>query len=317
MLTYRLTDSDLGEVRFGVSPLCELGLSLKTLRAPARYPSQVPWLRRTREARERLDLDLLSELVDDRLWTPDFLTPRPESPLTGIDDELGELAAMPPSRFLGDIEAVRGTLPDVFRGPSARVMGRTIDALRVYWDGLFAPWWPRMRSVLQADIVHRGRRMAAAGTGGMLDELVEAVSFDGGDVRVRLRDPRDRTVAVAGRGLTLVPTLFSRGVTVPSADDGPPMILYSCRGHGVLWETERPATVEAVAGLLGATRTALLVALSDPASSTELAVRFDVTASAVNQHLRALRDGGLVTSTRYGRSVLYFRSPLGEALLGV
>ena len=34
-----------------------------------------------------------------------------------------------------------------------------------------------------------------------------------------------------------------------------------------------------------------------------------------NQHLRVLRDAGLVTSTRYGRSVLYFRSELGASLL--
>jgi len=35
----------------------------------------------------------------------------------------------------------------------------------------------------------------------------------------------------------------------------------------------------------------------------------------VNQHLRALREAGLVTSTRYGHSVLYFRSELGSVLL--
>ena len=40
-----------------------------------------------------------------------------------------------------------------------------------------------------------------------------------------------------------------------------------------------------------------------------------VTASAVNQHLRVLRDAGLLVSTRYGRSVLYLRSELGSALL--
>lgn len=61
---------------------------------------------------------------------------------------------------------------------------------------------------------------------------------------------------------------------------------------------------------------ALLTALAEPASSTELGVRFGVTASAVNQHLRALKAGRLVNSTRYGHSVLYLRSELGAALLG-
>ena len=85
---------------------------------------------------------------------------------------------------------------------------------------------------------------------------------------------------------------------------------------GALWETERIANPAAVAGVLGETRASLLAALGDPASSTELGVRFDVTPSAVNQHLRALRDAGLLVSTRYGRSVLYLRSELGSALLG-
>jgi len=55
--------------------------------------------------------------------------------------------------------------------------------------------------------------------------------------------------------------------------------------------------------------------LESPASSTELAVRLGVTTSAVNQHLRTLRAGGLLTSARHGRSVLYLRSELGDRLV--
>src|SRR5205823_703560 len=70
-----------------------------------------------------------------------------------------------------------------------------------------------------------------------------------------------------------------------------------------------------LAGLLGATRAGLLTQLDTPASSTELAVRLDVTAPAVNQHLRALHAAGLLVSARYGRSVLYRRSDLGDRLV--
>ncbi|MEV5300035.1 ArsR/SmtB family transcription factor [Amycolatopsis methanolica] len=42
-----------------------------------------------------------------------------------------------------------------------------------------------------------------------------------------------------------------------------------------------------------------------------------VTPSAVSQHLRILRENGLVTRERSGRSVLYVITPLGEALIRV
>ncbi|WP_425394632.1 ArsR/SmtB family transcription factor [Actinoplanes rectilineatus] len=61
----------------------------------------------------------------------------------------------------------------------------------------------------------------------------------------------------------------------------------------------------------------MLAALGEPASSTELAQRLGVTASAVTQHLRLLERAGLLTKARYGRSVLYYRSDLGEALVTV
>ena len=56
MLRYLLTEDDVGSVRFGISPLCELGLSLRAIREPARFPLQLGWLRRTEEARAHLDM---------------------------------------------------------------------------------------------------------------------------------------------------------------------------------------------------------------------------------------------------------------------
>ncbi|ANZ41526.1 hypothetical protein BBK82_41835 [Lentzea guizhouensis] len=55
--------------------------------------------------------------------------------------------------------------------------------------------------------------------------------------------------------------------------------------------------------------------LAEPRSSTDIARLTGVTTSAVNQHLRALRDAGLLTAQRHGRSVLCARSELGDALV--
>lgn len=313
MLRYELSDSDLAGVRFGISPLCELGLSLRAVREPSRYPLQLPWLRRTEQARSRLDLELLLSLVDDRLWTPDFLNPRPMSPLTRIEDEFAALERIPASQFHGNLTSVFGHVPAVFAGPPRPAIGRVVRVLQEFWDSCFAPHWSRMRTILEADIVYRGREIAQSGLYTMLNSLSGTVDFDGSVLSVRLRNPASRTERADG--LTLVPTMFTRRASAPVGAGEPPLLMYPARGQGAMWEAERVSNTAAVVAVLGETRTSLLTALATPASSTELGIRFGVTTSAVNQHLRVLHDAGLVTSTRYGHSVLYFRSELGAALL--
>lgn len=68
--------------------------------------------------------------------------------------------------------------------------------------------------------------------------------------------------------------------------------------------------------LFGRTRAVLLTLLAEPMTTTELARRTAVTPSAVSQHLRVLRDGGLVNRARSGRSVLHLRSELADQLFG-
>lgn len=314
MVDFRLSRRALGDVRFGISPLCEMTVSLSALKEPGRYPLQLPWLRRTQEARERIDHELLLALIDERHWIPEFLSPRPASPLTRIDAELDALLRIDHRTFLRQLERIHGRIPAPLAVRPAQAVRRVVDALQDYWALCFQPHWHRMRTVLEADIVHRGRQIGHAGMHTMLNDLSSVVSFDDDVISVDLAALSDLTTDVGDDGLTLVPTMFARTAWVSGAGE-PPMIVYPARGQAALWETEKVADQDAVAALLGRVRARLLAALGEPASSTELAVRFGVTASAVNQHLRVLHDGGLVTSARHGRSVLYLRSPLGSALL--
>jgi len=317
MLRYTLAESDLGDIRFGLSPLCEMGLSLRSVREPARYPLQLSWLRRTEERRARLDTEVLDALIDDRLWTPDFLNPRPESPLTRIDDELEGLRRSDPDRFVRQLVTLHGSMPAVFAGDPRRALPRTADALEAYWRTCFEPYWTRMRTILEADIVYRGRQVAQAGLAGMLNDLSPTIAFADNVIAITKRQPVEVTFAIAGRGVTLVPTMFTSRASAPIDGAELPIIMYPARGQGAMWQPETASSDAGAIGLLGATRAALLTALAEPASSTELGIRFGVTTSAVNQHLRALRAGRLVTSARYGHSVLYLRSELGSALLGL
>ncbi|MFE4538705.1 ArsR/SmtB family transcription factor [Streptomyces scopuliridis] len=71
-----------------------------------------------------------------------------------------------------------------------------------------------------------------------------------------------------------------------------------------------------MARLLGPTRAGLLVALAQPASTTELATRHFLRISTVSYHLGILHRAGLVARARSGRSVLYRRTPEGSRLAG-
>ncbi len=315
MIRYRLDPSDVSAVRFGISPLSELGLGLRAFRAPDRYPLQQPWTERIAGVLPLLDRAVLLGLVNERRWVADFVNPRPDSPLTGFDDELRALGRITPERLRSDLERVHGTVPDVFTGRHEDVVERVQRALATTWELCFAPYWPRMRRVLQADIAHRGRIAAHQGVGAVLSGLSEAVRFDGRHLDVRLSSPIARDRPVQGEGLTLVPSVFVVAASTPIDDDLPPAVMYAARGQGAMWSTATHPDAGAVRDLLGRTRAALLDALGEPSSSTDLAMRFGVSTSAVNQHLRVMERGGLLNRTRYGRAVLYYRSTVGDALV--
>ncbi|MFC7494462.1 MULTISPECIES: ArsR/SmtB family transcription factor [unclassified Nocardioides] len=317
-IEYELGGGDLGEVRFALSPMNEVALSLRTWREPGRYPLQLPWLQLTASARADLDGEMLLALTNERMWTPDFLTPRPWSPLTRFGDELAALAETPLDVVRDDIAEVHpdpATRPAVLTGRRDRIRRRITNALAAYWTACFEPWWPRMRAVLEADIVFRGRTIAREGLAAMFADLSPRIRLIDDVVHVHMSSKVGFRRSTAGEGLTLAPSMFTINATAPISPDEPPLILYGARGGGTLWQSDRPTAPRALAGLVGDVRARLLALLDSPASSTELAIRLGVTTSAVNQHLRAMRDAGLLTSARHGRSVLYLRSGLGDELV--
>lgn len=316
MLEYDLRGSDLGAVRFAISPVNELAFSLRTWRDPGRFPLHLSWLTATQHARESLDGELLAALTNARLGLPDFLTPRPRTPLTRLEDELDRVSTTPLDVVRADFAEVHPAgLPGPLRGSTARVLGRVVAELADYWAACFEPWWPRMRAVLEADVVHRGRTTARAGIAAMFADLAPDVTLVGDVVRVRGSSADVLRRVTAGEGLTLLPSLFTHQTARPFDPGEAPLLVYPARGTGTVWQAERSDGPAALAALVGDTRAGLLALLESPASSTELALRLGVTTSAVNQHLRALRAAGWLTSARHGRSVLYLRSELGDALV--
>ncbi|MER7280643.1 winged helix-turn-helix domain-containing protein [Dactylosporangium sp. NPDC000244] len=133
----------------------------------------------------------------------------------------------------------------------------------------------------------------------------------------RLLDGRGtavRTVASDGAGLLLVPSvLIWPGVGAYTDPPWRRALVYPARGVAALWEGA-PEGGGALGELVGQSRARVLLALEEPASTTQLAARLGLAVGAVGDHLAILRRSGLVRSARAGRSVLYRRTPLGDAL---
>lgn len=80
--------------------------------------------------------------------------------------------------------------------------------------------------------------------------------------------------------------------------------------------TRSPADL-VFAALGDATRRALVeqLAVHREVRVTDLAARFDMTRPAISQHLRVLREAGLVQETRHGRERLHRMHPAGFQVL--
>jgi hypothetical protein len=317
MVEYVFTLDDLARLRFAVSPPWELVTSLRALREPAGAGVHLEWVRAVRGDLKGLDLRPTLALLGRADYTPDFLTPPPQSPLASIEEGLEQIRSAPIARVRREVGFVasRRSAPELnaFLEHPRRELNRLVKALAEFWERAFAPSWPRVRALLEADIAQRARTVTEAGAGPALDDLHPSVRWAGDRLRVAVS--HTSTVELEGRGLLLVPSAFlwTRPVVV-SAKPWQPSVIYPARGVGLLWEAEEPLA-DALATLLGRTRARVLAGTAAPVSTTELARRLQITAGGASQHLSALAAAGLVSRRRHGREVLYMRTPVAEDLV--
>jgi DNA-binding transcriptional ArsR family regulator len=320
MLTYEFTVDDLARMRFAISPMFELVSGLRTLRDPGRAPMHLPWIRTALPIAYELGLQPWLAMFPSRGYMPDFLSPPPTTPLATIEEELELVRATPAKQIAFELEIVArrsGTSPGIeaMRAHPRREVRRLCDLLESFWRAAVGPHWPRIRSLLEADLRHRSRRLTEGGAVRVFADLHPAVGWAGDRLEVEMS--WTDTVELGGRGLLMMPTALEAAHPVAVADaPWQPTLIYPARGLALLWEPGNRAGPEALARVLGATRADLLASLSAPRSTTELARSLGLTPGGVSQHLAVLRRSGLVEGERHGRSVLYLRTPAADGLVG-
>ena len=318
MVRFVFSVEDLALTHFAISPMWELVRSALALRDPSHAALHLPWLRSLSGRLHGLELERVAALNPPRGYTPDFLVPLPSGPLGDIDDDLAALRATPIAHIRADMElfATQHTRGQEIAAPylasPRREVRRLADVLEAYWDRAIEPAWPRIRAFLEADIAYRARRLTTGGPAALFADLNPNVTWQQPHLDVQV-PAHDATVDLDGRGLLLVPSAFAARPVVSDRAPWLPGVIYPARGIATLWE-HAPAAPGGLARLIGGSRATMLADLTAPRSTAELAQRLSLSPATASHHLSALRQAGLVTGRRDGRSVLYARTPLGDAL---
>ena len=328
-LRIEVAQQDLVTSRFAISPLWELTQALRTLAGPpARDDAALrPWLVRVRDRYQRLardtDLAVLHALQPPN-WGADFLSPVPASVSTTIDELLAQVRATPMDEVRHEVGEALSRQPgigarvrDILTGGQAAAY--CADILATAWQALLESEWPTLRAILERDVIHRAGQLTSKGWAAALDGLHPRLAWQPGRIELT-RWPGQQDASLAGRGLLFVPSVFVwPGLAVSLEPPWPPALIYPARGVAALWETaatsHRATNGGALGPLLGTSRAAILRALDEPASTTQLAAILGQSLGGLGGHLAVLRRAGLLARARSGRSVLYWRTAVGDALV--
>jgi DNA-binding transcriptional ArsR family regulator len=320
MIQARFHTEALTRVRFAISPMFEMILSIRTLHDPAGAALHLPWVERAAPVVKDLDLTPLVALQSSPIYNPDFVNPPPSSPLAEFEEELAVMVATPPRQIASEVRYAYQDAPlpavlEPFVERPRRAIEGLAELMREYWQRTLAEDWPRVRSLLEHDVLYRARQIADGGTARLFCDLDPAVSWCEGVLTIECGQC-ESDLDLDERGLLLLPSAFVwPKVTTVTLEPWQPTLAYPARGIGMLWSPEQPPAPDALERLMGRTRASLLTALDSPRSTTELAGALGLTPGGVSQHLTVLRDAGLVCGRRVARSVLYLRSAEGDALV--
>jgi DNA-binding transcriptional ArsR family regulator len=324
MIRFRLSVEALGRTTFGYSPMAEVAASLRLLWEPKHGYVMQPWLRDVQPILGRLDLNLLKMVVPPGPWAPDFLFAWSPDPRITIQQQLEEVEQMPTEQLRADLEscwrqrqmpaALERMLDDE---PGSAAPARLVaDAIWDYWRTAIAPYWTRIRAVLDDDVSYRGSRALTSGIFMLFDDLHPEVTLS--DQVLQVDKPHHGDVTYDGSRITLIPSVFAwPNLMIGHETANQFSLTYAARGVARVWEglPDPDDSAGDLGALVGRTRASILRRLEIPMTTTHLARELGASPGTISQHLSVLRRSGMLDSWRSGRSVLYRRTPLATSLL--
>ncbi len=322
MTLFALRDREsLAALRFAVSPVWETQAAVQSLADERGRTYHQPWLTQVTTPVSRLDLAPLLAALPRHGYVPDFFAPPPQTARPSFADQLAQVRTTDPAHVVRELRRCRDTVHDqphhhlltALLTEPERARDHLAARLHDAWTNLLAPFWVRIRALLERDIQQRSRSLASHGLRHVLGQLHPKIRWTVNGLD--LADTSGHTVEVDERGLLLMPSAYL-WPHVAAITEPPwlPTIVYPAAGIAELWQVPAPPP-DAVGRLLGNTRARILARLDLPMSTTALAAITSLSPAGVSAHLRTLRGAGLLSTSRHGHEVHYQRTELGSALL--
>ncbi|MFY1696421.1 MULTISPECIES: ArsR/SmtB family transcription factor [unclassified Solwaraspora] len=319
-----VSSGDLAASRFGISPLGETMAALRLFAGTHPAGPLLPWVGRHRDRyaalrRAQPGITAIRALYRRNGYNADFVQPPPDGVGLSFADQLAVVRRTPLDQARDEIARSLAGRPFP-TGPTGRllaaddVVDRLAEAIDAAWQALIAPDWPRLRAILERDVVYRAGRLTTYGWSAALADLDARLHWepDPGTIVVDRSLPERHRLG--GQGLLFVPSVFS-ALSLHLEPPWPYAISYPARGvAGLFGPPQADRAADGLDRLIGPTRAAVLRALAVPATTSQLVAQLGMTLGTVGGHLAVLRDAGLVRRARTGRAVRYERTALGDAL---
>ncbi|MFI1869502.1 ArsR/SmtB family transcription factor [Streptomyces jumonjinensis] len=248
---------------------------------------------------------------------------------SSIDEGLDALLHAAPERLRAEFDILPGVtrrrtpwLTAVTNRDRAS-LERFLQAFRACHRVTVAPYWERIQQHLSAESDLCGKLMIEGGVGDVLSSLRPAAVWEPPvlevpDYRAWLTD---RDLHLSGRGLVLAPSVFcgpTPHLFEPTDGEGEVLLIYPTLKDPVtasrIWSTTHSGHRHLVA-LLGRTRAAVLMCLSNGHTTIELARALGISPSGASEHATVLRNAGFITSRRHRNTVHHTLTKLGRSVL--
>ena len=208
MLTeFAFSADDLALTRFAVSPMWEIVTSFRLLTSGATHPVHRPWIDqvRPRVTDAGLSSGWLAELIPATGYLPDFLTPLPAESNPSLASELDAIRATSDDHVRADLDTLASTegvgpRAEALATDPERRLAQIADEIDAYWQLALAPYWAKIRTLLDADVFHRARQVAEHGAGHLFNDLHSSLSWDDNTLKMVRRCCGVTRAGMAGPG---------------------------------------------------------------------------------------------------------------------